>query len=505
MLRSCCLKWSSLLRTRSKGGSGPSTEWLGTTYPWRSFKSGDSSFTENLFDDIDCPNEVIKEITTSKFQPESGGRDVFVIQPFIKWGPKKRRNTTPQLQLEESVSLVNTLRDWTIRDKEIVSLYTFDKYTFFGSGKLDELKSRVNLNRYINSLFVSVNMLSPAQHSYLEEFFSVPVYDRYLIVMQIFQEHATSREAKLQIALAELPYMYRRMSHLQESSLSRIGGNASRISGTTIHSPPDTKKLILHKYESRLRTELEKVRLHRDQARKRRKTAEHPVVAVIGYTNAGKTSLIKALTGSNKLEPQNYLFATLDVTFHVGVLPCNLTVFYTDTVGFVSDIPTELIEPFQVTLSDAMNADLIVHVQDISNPDWQQQKQLVEETLLRINVEERLYGNVICVGNKCDLISKDVSAQIPSNVMQISCTRNHGIDHLKSRLQQEIIRITGRTKMIIRVKTGGDEFSWLRSETAVTDTIPDPKNPNYTLLSVLITKTCLDKFKHTFICPRKSN
>lgn len=222
------------------------------------FKTTDLSCTEDIFNDDDISSVQINDLITSTFQPEVGGRTVFIIQPFIKWGPRKKRDTTPQLQLEESVALVNTLKDWNTRGQEVVSLYSFEHATFFGSGKLNELKEKINRNQFINALFISVNKLSPSQHQFLEDYFSLPVYDRYLIIMQIFREHAISKEAKLQIALAELPYMFSRMSHLQLSSLSRIGGSASRISGTTIHSSPDTKKLILHKYESKLKISLEK-------------------------------------------------------------------------------------------------------------------------------------------------------------------------------------------------------------------------------------------------------
>lgn len=166
--------------------------------------------------------------------------------------------------------------------------------------------------------------------------------DRFSVVIQILSAHATSREAKLQIALAELPYIWQ---HLGSENSEYIRSQLT-----------DSQKMMLRNRERRIKTELEHIRMHRKMVRRRRTNKELPIVAVVGYTNAGKTSLIKALTNQEKLQPQNKLFATLDVTAHMGRLPSNLQILYIDTIGFMSDIPTELIQCFITTLEDAMNA-----------------------------------------------------------------------------------------------------------------------------------------------------
>lgn len=441
----------------------------------------------------------LDKLRMTTFQPVTGGKAVFVMQPYIKWGPLKKRDTTPKLQLEEAVALVNTLQDWCVAAKEIISLTSFCSARFFGSGKLEELRQKTQQNPYTSAIFISVNQLTPQQHMFLEHFFGVAVYDRYLIVMQIFREHARSSEAKLQIALAELPYLYSRMSHEYSESLSRIGGTAARISGTTVHAPRDTRKLILHKYENKIKALLEKLRTQRNLSRKQRENEDRPVVAVIGYTNAGKTSLVKALSGNEKLTPQNHLFATLDVTFHIGTLPCNMKVYFVDTIGFISDIPTHLIVPFEVTLEDAMNADVILHVQDVSHPDWLFQRDRVDETIRKLNIDKKLLNHIIPVANKIDLLNPDEFKIISSDTSQISCANCQGLDDLKLRLEEEVIKATGRTHLVIRAKTGSEECDWLRSEAAVADMVADPKNANYSLLSVIITQNTLDKFKRTFI------
>lgn len=184
-------------------------------------------------------------------------------------------------------------------------------------------------------------MLNNTQKQYLEELFQVPVMDRFSVVIQILRIHATSRESKLQVALAEIPYIWQQFG--QEGPTLR-----SHLS--------DSQKCMLRNREKRIKMELENVRNHRQMLRKNRSMRQFPIVAVVGYTNAGKTSLIKALTNQEKLQPRNQLFATLEITAHRGVLPCNLEVIFMDTVGFMADIPTDLFSCFIATLEDAMLA-----------------------------------------------------------------------------------------------------------------------------------------------------
>lgn len=189
---------------------------------------------------------------------------------------------------------------------------------------------------------MSTSRLDSVQKSHLEAEFGVPVLDRFSVVIQILRAHATSGEAKLQIALAELPYIWHHMG------TNNTGLQRSKLT--------DSQRKLLRKREKNIKFELEKIKEHRQKIRKRRTQNECPVVAIVGYTNAGKTSLIKALTDQEKIQPMNRLFATLDITAHEGRLPCNLKVIYIDTIGFMSDIPTELLECFIITLEDALVA-----------------------------------------------------------------------------------------------------------------------------------------------------
>lgn len=157
--------------------------------------------------------------------------------------------------------------------------------------------------------------------------------------MQILRLHATTKHAKLQVALAEIPYIRTRIFKPDSPIVSK---NMER------------RKLMLQNREQKLKEAIKKLRFQRELFRNRRKALEFPVVAVVGYTNCGKTSLIKTLTGEKKLQPRNQLFATLDVTMHAGILPSKMEVLYVDTVGFISNIPTDLIECFVATLEDAL-------------------------------------------------------------------------------------------------------------------------------------------------------
>lgn len=171
----------------------------------------------------------------------------------------------------------------------------------------------------------------------------MPVFDRYAIVIQIFREHAKTPEAKLQVELAEIPYVWKKISLSAEDT----GGRINLI---------ETRKKVLTARETKLRNALKKLKEHRHLLRKNRLTQSIPSVAIVGYTNCGKTSLIKALTGDQSLVPRNQLFATLDTTSHQGFLPCRLMVLYMDTIGFIQNVPESLIEPFIVTFEDAMIA-----------------------------------------------------------------------------------------------------------------------------------------------------
>lgn len=293
--------------------------------------------------------------------------------------------------------------------------------------------------------------------------------------------------------MAEIPYIWQQMRDLD---------NATATRGQIFFT--DAQKEMLKLRERKIKDELNRIRSQRVLLRKKRTKKSFPVVAVVGYTNAGKTSLIKALTNQESLKPRDQLFATLDVTSHAGLLPCKLNVLFMDTVGFMSDIPTGLIECFVATLEDAMLADVILHVQDISHENFVQQKVHVEETLEQLLVqvqEESTLPPIINVGNKADLFDGNLS-EFEGNTEVVSSKTFAGIHDLLLKVEGAVLQATGRQKMIIKVRMGSEESSWLYKNAAVTDTEVDPKSSEHLLMHVVISSSTLQQFRHQFIKKR---
>lgn len=373
----------------------------------------------------------------------------FIIHPYVKWGPKKDTGTSPEYQISEAIALIDTLSNWKVHDNISVPLETLDKKQLFGSGKLESLKRQIRSDPNITAIFINMGRLKSAQLSELQLQFKVPIFDRYAIVMQILKQHAVSTHAKLQVSLAEIPYLRARLREIcTENGLFL-----------------DTQKKILFEKELKLKSQIKKLRLHRELLRNRRRQMDYPVVAVVGYTNAGKTSLIKALTGED-LQPRNQLFATLDVTVHKGLSPSRLEVLYVDTVGFISNIPTNLIECFVATLEDAILADVILHVQDLSNENVEYQSKHVDDTLRMLSdkigalATGRLIDRVLTVGNKIDRVSGEF--RVKSNVV-VSANKLTGIDVLRQLIETMVIKATGKKTLTIRIPTGGDEIRYIKN------------------------------------------
>ncbi|XP_035891145.1 putative GTP-binding protein 6 [Anopheles stephensi] len=429
---------------------------------------------------------------------------VAIIQPYIKWGPRKNP-TKPELLLQEAEALVRSLPRWNIELTMKVPVETLDKRQLFGTGKLEELRGIIQAHQEsgtpLTCVFISKGTLTYSQKQSLEQAFRLPVMDRYSVVVQILRLHAVSMEAKLQVALAELPYIWSQVKDQEGSPKGPAGGGRIFLS--------DSQRQMLQLRERKLRNELATIRSHRELLRNRRRQKNFPVVAVVGYTNAGKTSLIKALTEEQSLQPRDQLFATLDVTAHAGRLPCKLEVLYMDTVGFMADIPTGLIECFVATLEDAMLADVIVHVQDMAHEACSEQRAHVERTLGKLmHSGERPLSpeRIINVGNKIDLVPDPSALAVECNdygrLHLISSQTLVGVHELLLEVERRVLKVTGRQRIVIRVPMGGPEMAWLYKNAAVTESAADPENAERLLVSVVITDAKLQQFRHLFIRKR---
>ena len=284
---------------------------------------------------------------------------LLVIQPEYKMGHMEEPYVPVENKLDEAVSLAEAITGWQVHSQRVDSIRQIHNRFLFGTGKVKELQSAIKgLGDAITGVFINVTTLSPLQHRTLEQLFGVDVYDRFGIVLQIFKERAHTREAKIQVELAEIPYLKMRLFEQieEEGGFTHLRGGTGKMGGAG-ETSIDVMKQKLNKRQKHLREELKEIRNKHHLTRKQRtKHSGLPIVAIVGYTNAGKTTLIKALSHDQSMQPEDTLFATLDTTMHAGKLPCGLKVLFVDTIGFVSDLPHELIESFQTTLEDVVTA-----------------------------------------------------------------------------------------------------------------------------------------------------
>ena len=301
--------------------------------------------------------------------------------------------------------------------------------TYVGTGKVAEIAELLEHTGATG--IVCDDELSPAQLKNLETMLNTKVMDRTLIILDIFAARATTSEGKIQVELAQLKYRLSRLTGLGRS-MSRLGGGI----GTR---GPGEKKLeidrrLINDRIAQLNRELKEVVKHREIARAKRERNAVPVVAIVGYTNAGKSTLLNHLTDAEVLE-EDKLFATLDPTTRMLELEGHQQVLLTDTVGFIRNLPHHLIEAFKSTLEEAKYADYIIHVVDASNPQRDKQMYIVYETLDHLGVKNK---KILTLFNKIDIRTDDDPLQDfrADHVLQISAAENAGLDAVKDVLQE---------------------------------------------------------------------
>ncbi len=299
--------------------------------------------------------------------------------------------------------------------------------TYLGKGKIDELEAAIYQHGATG--IICDDELSPAQMANLSDALNVKVMDRTLLILDIFAARAMSGEGKIQVELAQLRYRANRLVGIR-SSLSRLGG------GIGTRGPGETKlemdRRLIHERIGLLKGQLKEVETHRELTRNQRKRNGIPVVAIVGYTNAGKSTLLNTLTDADVLS-ENMLFATLDPTTRNLEFESGQQVLMTDTVGFINKLPHQLIEAFKSTLEEAVYADIILHVVDSSNPQCDLQMHTVYETLDKLGVKNQ---PVITAFNKCDLEASEIIKDFRADyTVRISAKTGEGIDVLKDTIE----------------------------------------------------------------------
>ena len=333
--------------------------------------------------------------------------------------------------LDELEELVATAGAVTV-GRVIQNLDQVHPGTYVGKGKLEEIKELIWETQATG--VICDDELTPVQLGNMEDALETKVMDRTLIILDIFAARASTNEGKIQVELAQLKYRQSRLVGLGKS-LSRLGGGI----GTR---GPGEKKLemdrrLIRDRIAQLNRELKDVKRHREVTREQRSRNKVPVVAIVGYTNAGKSTLLNTLTGAGVLE-EDKLFATLDPTTRNLKLPSKQEVLITDTVGFIRKLPHHLIEAFRSTLEEAKYADIILHVVDASNPQMDEQMYIVYETLTNLDVKDK---PILTAFNKQDkvegeLILRDFRAD---HILRISAKHGQGLDKLQDTIE-EVLR-----------------------------------------------------------------
>lgn len=342
---------------------------------------------------------------------------------------KSDRENTEQ-SLDELCELASTAGAVTVA-RVIQNLDNFNPATYIGKGKIDEIKELII--EYDATGIICDDELSPAQMNNLSDALEIKVMDRTLLILDIFAARANTNEGKIQVELAQLRYRSSRLSGFG-NALSRLGG------GIGTRGPGETKlemdRRTIHERIGQLKHELEAVVTHRELTRSQRSRSNIPVVAIVGYTNAGKSTLLNTLTSAGILA-ENKLFATLDPTTRGLELESGQQILLTDTVGFISKLPHHLVEAFKSTLEEAVYADIILHVVDASNPAMDSQMYVVYDTLEKLGAGDKpiitAFNKIEIAGNK---VLKDFKAD---KTVNISALHGDGLTELKDTIE-EVLR-----------------------------------------------------------------
>ncbi len=334
--------------------------------------------------------------------------------------------------------------------------------TYIGSGKVEELKALVE--ETLADIVLFDDELSPRHQRELEKIFGldIRIIDRTALILDIFAQHANTSEGALQVELAQyeyrLPRLTRAWTHLARQA-GGGGGRAGTVGGVGLRGPGETQLEVdrrdIRRQISHLKLELEKVRAHRSRHRNRRKQSRIPIVAIVGYTNAGKSTLLNRLTGAD-VYVADQLFATLDPTTRRVELPGGQLALFTDTVGFIQKLPTNLVAAFRATLEEITEADMLLHVIDVTHPNAKAQAEAVYQTLADIEAD---HIPILTVLNKIDRLSDPERARGALNIfpaaVAVSALKGDGIDDLLIAVRQQLYENLTNITVLLPYDQGG--------------------------------------------------
>jgi len=419
-----------------------------------------------------------------------------VLHPAFKTGPRAvySGGRSPETRLEEAAGLARAI-DLNVAVAEVVRIVEPKPATLIGSGTVERLGQLIAEQEI--AVVVIDGSISPIQQRNLERAWKAKVIDRTGLILEIFGERARTREGQLQVELAALSYQRSRLVR-SWTHLERQRGGFGFLGGPG-ESQLEMDRRLIDERIIRNKRDLEEVKRTRGLHRKARRRVPYPVVALVGYTNAGKSTLFNRLSGSGVLAA-DLLFATLDPTMRRITLPDGHEVILSDTVGFISDLPTELVAAFRATLEEVMEADLLLHVRDASHPETEGQKADVEAVLESLGLGEMLGERMIEVLNKIDRIEPEAhdalleQAKRRHPAVAISATSGEGCDRLIDTMEEKL-RNTQQTSAYRLNHDQGAASAWLYEHGEVLERSDEP---GHSELTVRLSPEDTERFERRF-------
>ncbi|MBB4265333.1 GTPase HflX [Roseospira visakhapatnamensis] len=397
-----------------------------------------------------------------------------VVHPHLKGAGAAGRTRDPWVRLEEAVGLARAIH-LEIVEAEVIPVTRARPSTLLGGGAVDRLAEMVRASDV--AVVIVDSSLSPVQQRNLERAWSCKVIDRTGLILEIFGERARTREGQMQVELAHLSYQRSRLvrswTHLerQRGGLGFIGGPGE--------SQIEIDRRLIGERIANLRRHLDEVVRTRELHRAARRRVPYPIVALVGYTNAGKSTLFNALTRADVLS-RDMLFATLDPTMRGLDLPSGRPVILSDTVGFVSDLPHELVAAFRATLEEVLAADVIVHVRDMASPDTDAQKADVAQVLRDLGLETAVEAGMIEALNKIDRLDEAGRADLavgvhrPDRQVPVSAVSGEGLDALARAIDTALSATRIDLSLDLDVADGAT-LAWVYRRGEVLDRVDDER------------------------------